>query len=83
MRQHLVDAIREMRPILPRKGWYRYYAIYGDGVSIDRSKWLVAATRLVRGTMEVDEPLAGAPGERGHFSAGLPILILILERGSP
>ena len=35
------------------------YAIYGDGVSIDGSEWLVAATRLVRDTMEVDEPLAG------------------------
>ena len=36
-----------------------------DGISIDGSKWFVVCNRLVRETMEVDEPLVGCPGERG------------------
>ena len=70
MRGHLVDAIREVRPILPKKGWHKYFTTHADGVSIDRSKWLVVSTRLVQDTMEVDEPLAGAPGERGALLCG-------------
>lgn len=63
IRAFLVKAIDELLPVLPRRGYYKGYTVMADGVSIGGKKLLVVVNRLVRETMEVEDPFVGCPGE--------------------
>ena len=43
MRGYLVQAVREVQPLVPRKGWFRVYASHADGTTIDGHKYLIQA----------------------------------------
>ena len=71
--QFLLAEVRESRPVLPKKGFFKFYQWLCDIVTIGRKQYLLAQTRVVKknGTLQVNPAGSFEIGSEGETTAAL------------